>query len=1355
MKNNNNLSRIVPVAAALILVLAGFLRLDHNRKPEMKKAWEAYADGSAINISASTRTEDLSEFLYRAYYANDASEGDFIASHILSTLRESEHGLETIQDLRSRKYAFPLDSAGTWALWKHPNLMFRALGVKESLGQYAWIERLCEPMERPSRHDGIRYDTFTVKVKAGRHSLVPVREDIVICIKEYWNEFSSGYDGESCATRDSVWKYVLAEHGRVKLFLPHAGADGGRRYFSVMPIREGFEYGSPRPTFRNRFHRFSFVQRKATMPLFDRATFRKIISSGTITVRTPDEYRKTLFTSLATFILCWLVVLLILILSDKRKNRRTDYSLLAAVILLTGIGILVLFSLGNPLTSRLYGAEQIRGLVIGCVLLIAASEFNWIKAYNISYERHLGNPSTHGFGLAACALALAVILFFFGSGPAGAEGVKINLRILGFNFQLGPAIKYLLLLYFAAFFAGRYDLIEEPISDAWSAKRHYRLVWRLFFLILTVVGIQVFLLNDMGPALCLMLTAVVLYSIARKQTVSLVAGTALYLGLVSLASWKLGVTGGIAATAAWFVLWYGGGKLVGKVSESPMLLAVIIAGVLYGGTMIRPFNQDAADRLDDRVAMMQSPFDNETSGQVAQGIWAINSAGATGSLGMGMSSAIPVAESDMIFPAACENLGLMGGFAILLFFGVILIASFRIGNMTGRPYGFFLCALIGLSLSMQALVIIMGSLGLVPLSGVVLPFCSHSSSALLLDLMAIGVLLGLARQWDPAMEAKHTSRYARYAATGIVLFIMLAGAVGITLLDYAFVRRNKLAVKPALLATDGERTVSYNPRVLAVAGSMKMGDVTDRNGIILSTSDRQKALCDSSLAVYESMGFNREDIIRKAFNCGRIYPCDPYTFFFTGDYNERILWGGAGVRGMGVLADERYLSVLRGFDNHPARMAVTTSRHTSRYLPVDRKERAQYRWVYDYSPLLPVLFKKGWKEDGWKAPEPKTLALTMDAKLQVDLTRRIDSYVSKDRSGEKSHFTDRTRIGVCVMCGPGDLLASACWPLADASLIRAKALNKEYVYRDDLMEGFKAYTDRDLCLSYATPPGSIIKIFVAGAGMLKFSASELSSDSFAQMVYSDEVVDVSLGERTGRIPMKLAIVTSSNVYFIKLLNHYDLYRQFGGLLWATGIGVGREIPYYLYPEQEALPKESFDRAVEKARSEGTAAYEAYIKSEKRHRMIDGPFQMAWGQGRLNATPAAICRYTLAVGNHGVMMRPRYTMQDTVAVHSRLLSSEQADTLFSCMQAQAGRRFDKYVSTIGGKTGTPVRVDRMNTNPSARGLSNDALYTAVMQGKDSKPIAVTVRIERCKGNSSVAMDLFLKAVLPALSEEGYI
>jgi cell division protein FtsW (lipid II flippase) len=137
--------------------------------------------------------------------------------------------------------------------------------------------------------------------------------------------------------------------------------------------------------------------------------------------------------------------------------------------------------------------------------------------------------------------------------------------------------------------------------------------------------------------------------------------------------------------------------------------------------------------------------------QIQQAIYAVISGGVIGKgLGFGTPDYVPLAHSDFILAAIVEELGAVIGVAVLFVFAVLLLRVFRLVALlpSGQTFERLLLVGIGAHLFAQVFVMAGGTLNLLPVTGVTLPFLSQGGMALLVNLTEIGVVLALARRLE-------------------------------------------------------------------------------------------------------------------------------------------------------------------------------------------------------------------------------------------------------------------------------------------------------------------------------------------------------------------------------------------------------------------------------------------------------------------------------------------------------------------------------------------------------------------------------------------------------------------------------
>jgi cell division protein FtsW (lipid II flippase) len=139
--------------------------------------------------------------------------------------------------------------------------------------------------------------------------------------------------------------------------------------------------------------------------------------------------------------------------------------------------------------------------------------------------------------------------------------------------------------------------------------------------------------------------------------------------------------------------------------------------------------------------------------QIQQAIYAVLAGGVTGrGLGFGTPQFVPLAHSDFIFAAITEELGAVTAFALLFLFAVLILRIFRIVFMIPVEQVFERLLLVGIGthLFIQVFVMAGGTLNLLPVTGVTIPFLSLGGMALLVNLVEIGMALALVRRMEGA-----------------------------------------------------------------------------------------------------------------------------------------------------------------------------------------------------------------------------------------------------------------------------------------------------------------------------------------------------------------------------------------------------------------------------------------------------------------------------------------------------------------------------------------------------------------------------------------------------------------------------
>ncbi len=1097
------------------------------------------------------------------------------------------------------------------------------------------------------------------------------------------------------------------------------------RSYELLPLQPGYEFGRSLGVEHLKENvRFNFVQTPHAMRLFSAKDFNNLKKEKAFIVRTPGEVTSWFLMIIVVFFASFLLVHIVL----SFRFPAADQLLLPLIMILTGLSFITLFSLQDPLRDRFLVKSTFLYFCIGMAGILALQFINVRKFTTDSKLFRLfifkdGQKAANGWPWALGAIGLLMLTILFGSGPEGS-GVKVNL----FGFQPSEIVKYLVIFFLAGFFATNEKFISEYTS--WNRRFSFFMV----AVVAIVTAILLFLvLGDLGPAIVCCFTFIILFSFSRGDFPHVVAAMVLY----ALSLWIFSDVLIATAVAVGTLILY---MVIGKkqLSESAVMALVVVIGFLLLDKIawLAKIIPGPMQRLIDRKAIWADAWNNQVYGgdQVANGIWAISSGGFTGQgAGEGFAKTIPEAHTDMILPAIGEEFGWAGIACVFILFLLYLHRSIIIGRQTGTPFLFYLCAGIGIGTFVQFLLIAGGSTGALPLSGVALPFISYGGTSLLCSMLAAGFLLSTSR-WSGSqaqmkfMMARQDKNLmpALLAACAVILLLMV-NVSGYTL------RNKKWIVEPALVADrGGARMFSYNPRINILMNRLQAGNVYDRNGKLLATSDAKllQQQTDSLL----SLGISAADITSLAYKrADRYYPFGAHMFFWTGDANTGIFSGGTN----GYFADYAHASELRGFPTPDIKYQVSANRYRAeKFLPMANTEMTVTK--RDYSALADLLlaginsnevvqFKK----------QNRDVTLTMDAALQT----RIQLALQADDS------LNQKRVSVVIMeDNTGDVISSAAWPLPPVNDWERMNLNENELNK---LPGWNV--NSDIGFTHATQPGSTAKLITGLAAFNKLGAAAANK---VIKIYPKDLIRVTGPEpdEAGSISIERAIVRSNNAFFIRLANEEKLQEEMATLYMQSGMFLHKVGGYYFENETSNSKQQERWRAL--WRETEFNSLSRYDPENIRRTRAIGVSGMAWGQGELVATPASVARVAAGIANNGMMIPNRYVLYvNGVAAATKqgvaLVSDPAyAQQLALYMQKQSAPKKAKLGILVGGKTGTPERIFKGEQ-------INDGWYVffapkAIGEGH----VVVCIRIESAKG-SSEAVKLAGKYIIPLLLQRNYI
>lgn len=133
--------------------------------------------------------------------------------------------------------------------------------------------------------------------------------------------------------------------------------------------------------------------------------------------------------------------------------------------------------------------------------------------------------------------------------------------------------------------------------------------------------------------------------------------------------------------------------------------------------------------------------------QGARSLFSLGAGGLFGTgPGLGLPHSVPAVQTDLVFAAVVEELGLAGAFAVLLLLLALVSRGLSLAGRCRDRVGFLFGAGLSFSLGLQALLIVAGTCGLLPLTGVTLPLVSYGGSSLFTTLFSLGALSGMGHE---------------------------------------------------------------------------------------------------------------------------------------------------------------------------------------------------------------------------------------------------------------------------------------------------------------------------------------------------------------------------------------------------------------------------------------------------------------------------------------------------------------------------------------------------------------------------------------------------------------------------------
>jgi cell division protein FtsW (lipid II flippase) len=370
----------------------------------------------------------------------------------------------------------------------------------------------------------------------------------------------------------------------------------------------------------------------------------------------------------------------------RRRAREADSLILPMAVLLNGLGISMIYRLDLATIAAegtdLFASKQ----VIWTVVAMAAAAAVVLYIPNHLFLRKYVYVS----GALGLVFLLLPMLPFIG---LNINGAQLWIGAFGFTFQPGELAKIALTIFFAGYLVQRRDSLS--------------VVGR------KVLGVHLPRARELGPILVFWVASLLVLVVQRDLGTSL-----LYFGLFLV----------MIYTATGRAIYVGVG------------LGMFVTGALVAGKAMAYVSGRIGSWLDP---FSQTNYDAEGgSYQLVQGIFGLAHGGLTGTgLGGGVPQLVPLAESDFIIASIGEELGLIGIFAVLIVYLLIISRGVRVGISHSDDFSKLLAVGLSFVIALQCFIVIGGVTRVVPLTGLTTPLLAAGGSSLLANWVIIGLLL--------------------------------------------------------------------------------------------------------------------------------------------------------------------------------------------------------------------------------------------------------------------------------------------------------------------------------------------------------------------------------------------------------------------------------------------------------------------------------------------------------------------------------------------------------------------------------------------------------------------------------------
>ncbi|WPC17960.1 rod shape-determining protein RodA [Pediococcus inopinatus] len=389
----------------------------------------------------------------------------------------------------------------------------------------------------------------------------------------------------------------------------------------------------------------------------------------------------------------------------REGDSRIDYGIIFSVLMLALIGLASIYVAATHDTSgvsvRSQVVSQLIWYVLGVTLVVVIMQFDSKQLWRLA-------PYAYWFGI----FLLVAVLFLYSRSYAASTGAKSWFAIGSFTFQPSEVMKPAYIL-----------MMSKVITDfnAEHKKHTMRSDWRLIGqMILWTLPVPILLIlqHDFGTMLVF---------------IAIFAG----LVIVSGVTWRILVPTFVTATIV------ASGTLMLVVSD-------------WGRSLLSHvgFESYQFDRID---TWLHPATDTTNLGyQLWQSIKAIGSGQFFGK-GFNVSNVyVPVRESDMIFSVIGENFGFIGSVVLILLYMLLIYQMIRVTFDTKNAFYAYIASGTIMMILFHVFENIGMNIGLLPLTGIPLPFVSQGGSALIGNMIGIGLIMSMRFHHDSYSRLQRT-----------------------------------------------------------------------------------------------------------------------------------------------------------------------------------------------------------------------------------------------------------------------------------------------------------------------------------------------------------------------------------------------------------------------------------------------------------------------------------------------------------------------------------------------------------------------------------------------------------------------